>query len=62
MKQIIDHCLRAFLMILSMIFLIFLLLIIPKSVASATTLSRDPVLVIGKANDLWAATALRSYQ
>ena len=49
-------------MILSMVILIFLLLIIPTSWASAETASRDRVLVIGKVNDPAAKEVLRSYQ
>ena len=48
MKQVIDHCLTAFFMIISMVILIFLLLIIPTSWAATETVSRDQVLVIGK--------------
>ena len=51
MKQMIDHCLTAFFMIISMAILIFMLLIIPVSWASAETVSRDRVLVIGKVTD-----------
>ncbi len=47
----IDHCLTAFFMIISMAILIFMLLIIPASWASAETVSRDGVLVIGKVTE-----------
>jgi hypothetical protein len=49
-------------MIISMAILIFMLLIIPASWASAETVSRDGVLVIGKVNDPAAKKVLRSYQ
>ena len=49
-------------MILSMVILIFLLLIIPTSWASAETASRDQVLLIGKVSDPAAKEVLRSYQ
>jgi hypothetical protein len=49
-------------MIISMAILIFMLLIIPASWASAETVSRDGVLVIGKINDPAAKKVLRSYQ
>jgi len=62
MKQMIDHCLTAFFMIISMVILIFLLLIIPTSWASSASVSRDQVLVIGKVNDPAAKEVLRSYQ
>jgi len=62
MKQMIDHCLTAFFMIISMAILIFMLLIIPASWASADTVLRDRVLVIGKVNDPAAKEVLRSYQ
>jgi len=44
MKQIINQCLVAFFMILTVIILVFLLLIIPTSLASAETVSRDQML------------------
>jgi len=46
MKQMIDHCLTAFFMIISMVILIFFLLIIPTSWASAAAVSGGQVLVI----------------
>ena len=51
MKQMIDHCLTVFFMIISMAILIFLLLIIPASWASVETVSRDQILVIGKVTE-----------
>lgn len=51
MKQIINQCLVAFFMILTVIILVFLLLIIPTSLASAETVSRDQILVIGKVTE-----------
>lgn len=62
MKQMLDHCLTVFFMIISMAILIFLLLIIPASWASVETVSRDQVLVIGKVNDPAAKGVLQSYQ
>lgn len=48
MKQIINQCLTAFFMILSMIILICLLLIIPVSTDSAEPDLWNQVFVIGK--------------